>query len=246
MDNSWLYWPAFRKNAWMRLFCFPYAGGSPTMFRSWLNRLPESIEIVAVRLPGRDARIKEPAFSEWSALLNAMELALAPYFDNRFAFFGHSLGASLAYELAQRLHNQEKIPLTQLLISGCQCPHLRRRKPPMHHLPRQEFLERLREMNGTPSEVLKDKVLMALLEPTLRADIKLAETWEGTTRQPLNVPITAFSGLMDDVAPPPDMQDWKRYTNAEFSFYTLPGNHFFVHTSEEMLLRTISSICSSI
>jgi surfactin synthase thioesterase subunit len=216
------------------------------MFRSWLNRLPESIEIVAVRLPGRDARIKEPAFSDWPDLLNAMELALAPYFDHRFAFFGHSLGGSVAYELAQRLHNQKKIPLTQLIISGCQCPHIPRRKPPMHHLPKQEFLERLHEMNGTPPEVLKDKVLMALLEPTLRADIKLAETWKCSTREPLNIPITAFSGLMDEVAPPPDMQDWKHYTNAQFSFYKLTGNHFFIHTSEEMLVRIISSVCNSV
>lgn len=245
-DNTWFYWTELRKNVRIRLFCFPYAGGSPTIFRKWASKLPQNVEIIAVRLPGRDIRIREAAFSEWLPLLSAIEQALTPYFDKPFAFFGHSLGASLVYELTRRLSNQNNSLPIQLLISGCRCPHLPLRQPPMWNLPKQEFLRRLREMNGTELEVLEDKRLIALLEPTLRADIKLAESWECTTRQPLNVPITVFSGLEDDIAPPSDMQDWRYYTNLEFYSYTLPGNHFFLHSSERILLDYISNIWSSI
>jgi medium-chain acyl-[acyl-carrier-protein] hydrolase len=211
------------------------------MFHSWSNKLPEQVELIALRLPGRDSRIGEAAFSQWTPLLSAIKQALVPYLDQPFAFFGHSLGASLAYELTRKLHDQKNLLPRQLIISGCRCPHLPRRKPPLYNLPKQEFFESLRQMNGIPLEVFENTEIMALVEPTLRADIKLAETWEGNREQPLNVPITAFSGLEDEIVPPADMKGWEHYTNKEFSFHTFPGDHFFVHSSEEMLLNTLTS-----
>lgn len=238
IGSNWLYCPTPRQEAQMRLFCFPYAGGSPFMFRTWAARLPEHIEIVAVCLPGRNSRVREAAFSEWVSLLEATEAALVPYFDKPFVLFGHSLGALIAYELAQTFQPQ------YLLISGRRSPHTPERKPPMYSCPGSAFIERLREMNGISSEVLADSKLMTVLEPMIRADIKLAETWKLTERQPLDVPIAAFCGLEDNIDTVEDMQGWERYTRREFSLYTFPGDHFFLHTAEEILLETISNLCN--
>ncbi|MEH2206890.1 MAG: alpha/beta fold hydrolase [Nostoc sp.] len=242
-NNPWFAWLDPRKDSLMRLFCFPCAGGTPSMFCNWSNQLPKHIEVVAVRLPGRDMRIKETPFSEWPLLLSAAEQALDPYLDKPFAFFGHSLGARLAYELTRRLQEKKKSLPRQLLIAGCRCPHIPSPKPYMYDLPEQEFHECLQKMSGTPPEVLADRRLMAMLEPTIRADMKLAEVWGGTVKELLNVPIAAFSGLQDDIDPPDKMVEWKRYTSVDFTFHTLSGNHFFIRSSEALLLDLIANIC---
>jgi len=214
------------------------------MFRSWADQLPKYVEVVGVRLPGRDMRIKETPFSEWPLLLNATEKALAPYLDKPFTFFGHSLGARIAYELTRRLQNQGKPLPRQLLIAACRCPHIPNASQYMHDLPEKEFHECLQRMSGTPPEVLEDRRLMAILEPTIRADMKLAEIWGGIVQEPLNVPIAAFSGLEDDIDPSAKMVEWELYTNVKFTFHALPGNHFFIHSSKALLLNRLAHICS--
>jgi surfactin synthase thioesterase subunit len=216
------------------------------MFRSWADQLPKYVEVVAVRLPGRDMRIKETPFSEWPVLLNATEKALAPYLDKPFIFFGHSLGARIAYELTRRLQNQSKPLPRQLLIAGCRCPHIPGPIRDMHDLPKQEFYKCLQRMSGTPPEVLANQQLMALLEPTIRADMKLAEIWGGIVQEPLKVPIAAFSGVEDDFDPAYKMVEWELYTSMKFSFHTLPGKHFFINSSKALLLNLITDICSSV
>lgn len=114
----------------------------------------------------------------------------------------------------------------------------------MHDLPEQEFHECLQRMSGTPPEVLADRRLMAILEPTIRADMKLAEIWGGIVTEPLNVPISAFSGMEDDIDPADKMVEWELYTSVKFTFHTLPGNHFFLHSSKALLLNLIANICS--
>ncbi len=239
-DELWLLRPAPRAEARLRLFCFPYAGGTPNVFRSWAERLPEDIELIGVRLPGRDMRLREKAFTDWTLLLDATEEALLPHFDKPFAFFGHSFGARIAFELTKQLEAR-KLPLPeQLFLSGCRSPHIPPPQPILHVLPREEFFERLRVMNGTPAEVLQNQTLMRMLEPTMRADMQLSELWRNSPRR-VRVPIAAFSGAVDPIDPPPTMSDWGRYTSASFSFHVLEGDHFFLHSREEELLETLSA-----
>lgn len=245
--NKWIYCPAPRKDPRVRVFCFPYAGGSPLIFRTWPDALPDTVEVMAVRLPGHDSRIRELAFTEWDPLLETIEQALSEYLDLPFVLFGHSLGASIAYELAQRMQRSQRSMMhSHLVVSGRRCPHMPSCRMPMHHLPQQEFFERLRQMNGILPEVLENTRLMAVLEPSIRADIKLAETWKGTTETPLDVPITALSGALDDIDSTGDMQGWTRYSSIHCSLITLPGGHFFIHTAELQILEILAGVVDCI
>ncbi|HWN70404.1 MAG TPA: alpha/beta fold hydrolase [Haliangium sp.] len=240
--DPWLYWPAPREHCRMRLFCFPYAGGSPGMFRLWPARLPKDVELAALRLPGRDRRISEAPFTTWEPLLAAVEEALLPHLDRPFAFFGHSLGASIAWETACRLRARGHALPAHLLLSGRRAPHRAPRVAPIHALPRPELYERLRLAYRTTAEVLANREVMELIEPMLRADFRLAETWTPAMQAPLPVPIAAFSGALDPIAPPSDVQEWALHTTLAFSVRDFPGDHFFVHSSEDELLRDLSRI----
>jgi medium-chain acyl-[acyl-carrier-protein] hydrolase len=240
--DRWLYWPAPREHCRMRLFCFPYAGGSPGMFRLWPARLPADVELAALRLPGRDRRISEAPFSAWEPMLAAVEEALLPHLDRPFAFFGHSLGASIAWEIARGLRAHGHALPAHLLLSGRRAPHMAARAAPIHDLPGPEFYEQLRAMNRTPAEVLGNREVMELIEPMLRADFRLAETWRPAAQAPLPVPIAAFCGALDPIAPPSDVQEWALHTALAFSARTFPDGHFFVHSSEDELLQALSRI----
>jgi len=199
--DPWVYRPLPREHASVRLFCFPYAGAGPALFRSWAGRLPPSVELFGVRAPGRERRIREPPHTEWAGLIAAMCTALTPYFDRSVAFFGHSLGASIAYELTRELRRRGKKRPTRLFLSARRSPDSPRLAP-THALPRPEFFARLAAMNGTPAEILNDAHVMTLLEPTLRADVQLAETCPASDGEPVDVPIVAFAGASDEIAPP--------------------------------------------
>lgn len=240
--DPWLYWPAPRARCRMRLFCFPHAGGSPLAFRRWPAGLPADVEVAAIRLPGRDVRIKEAPLSAWEPLLAAVEEALVPYLDRPFALFGHSLGASIAYEITRRLAAHGRAMPAHLLVSGRRAPHVPARSAPIHGLPRDRFFEQLRLLHGTPAEVLANQEIMDLVEPMLRADIRLAEIWTPATLEPLPLPITGFCGTEDVLAPPPDVQAWAQHTTRAFAAHVYPGHHFFVQTSEAALLRAVARI----
>jgi medium-chain acyl-[acyl-carrier-protein] hydrolase len=160
-----------RKNAKMRLFCFPYGGGSGNVFRTWAKSLPEEVEVIAFTLPGRGSRVKEQNLIEWQTLVDELEKAFLSYLDKPYYFFGHSLGACIAFELSKRLQAKNMLMPLQLFISGCQPPHIPAFKFTTHNLPKDEFFDCIFKMNGTPIEVLQDVSLMKILEPTFYAPI---------------------------------------------------------------------------
>lgn len=125
-DSPWVYRPKPNPNAQLRLFCFPFAGGGVATYRSWCNDLPPEVEVCLIQLPGRENRLDEPPCTDLEELLAALETALLPYLDKPFAFYGHSLGALLSFELAHRLSHRNKPP-THLFVSACTAPHLPRR-----------------------------------------------------------------------------------------------------------------------
>ena len=233
-----------RVSARRRLFCFPYAGGSPTMFKSWAARLPGSLETIGVCLPGRDGRFSEPAFAAWSPLIEALMIAFTADSDRRPSwFFGHSLGATVAYELATALRDAGLPGPQRLILAGCRSPEVPLRAPPIANLPRSDFFAQLLAMNSRAKEILSSPAFMGLLEPTLRADTTLAEIWTvPPDRSTLDVPITIFSGSDDPIAAPADMEGWRNRTTAEFSSYRLAGDHFFLHGSEDAILAVLSDL----
>ena len=238
--NSWLQHWQPRPQARLRLFCFPYAGGSASLFRTWSEALPPEVEVCPVQLPGRENRLMEPAFSHMQPLIASLAQALLPLLDMPYAFFGHSMGGLISFEFTQHLYREGHEGPVHLFVSGRSAPHILDPDPPISHLPEAEFIEELRKLQGTPEEVLQNNELLELLLPLLRADFCLCETYRPTPGKPLPCPITAFGGLQDDEAPRETVLAWKTYTHNTFKTHFFMSGHFFIRTEQSALLQALT------
>lgn len=236
-------WIAYRKpnlRACLRLFCFPYAGGSAALFRTWAEALPPDIEVCPVQLPGRESRLLEPPFTRLELLVQTLVPVLCPYLSMPFAFFGHSMGALISFELAHQLRRQYGLGPVYLFVSGHRAPQILDPDLPIHQLPESEFVEELRRLNGTPKLVLQNAELMQLVLPVLRADFALCETYVYSTEAPLDCPISAFGGLQDSGVSRDQISAWRDQTNSSFTLSMFPGNHFFLHSAQALILSAVS------
>lgn len=233
-----LWWVISKRNprASMRMLCFPYAGGSASIFHTWHRALPEQIEIYGVQLPGRANRYAEPPLTRVSSVVQTLGPALIPLLDRPYVLFGHSLGATLCFEVARWLRLSRQ-PLPQkLLVSGRRAPQLPDTDPPHHTKSDQDFLEYIRELQGTPDDILTNQELINLLLPSLRADCEMAETYEYLGDAPLSCPITAFGGTDDLETSEKNLDDWCLQTTNKFTQFNLKGGHFFLHSNQHALL----------
>ena len=228
-----------RPGAPLRLFCFPYAGGSSAVFRTWPSQLSESIDVAMVELPGRGSRMREQCFTDLGQLVGATYNGIGDQLDRPFAFFGHSMGALLAFELARLLRRKgESLPV-HLFLSGHAGPRVRRDDPPRHELPREEFIAELRRMNGTPVEVLENPELMDILLPLLRADFSVSETYVYEPEPPLSIPMTVFGGSDDIHISSEEFDRWSEETEGPFVLRMMSGDHFVLHAQERALVELI-------
>lgn len=223
----------------LRLFCFPYAGGTATIFRTWQESLPATIEVCPVHLPGRGKRLRETPFTDYQSFVQAIAEGLQPYLDKPFALFGHSLGAMLSFELARLLRRLHLPQPRHLFVSGRRAPQVVNSEPPAHVLPDEQFVATLRKLNGTPAEALEHPELMQLMLPLLRADFAVCDTYTYVPEEPLAIPITAYGGLFDTGISREQVEGWRQHTTASFSLRMLPGDHFFINTSQTTLLRLL-------
>ena len=224
----------------LRLFCFPYAGGGAAIYRGWENYVPAGVEVFPIQPPGRGSRFREPAFDRMSSLVSAVATAVEPFLDRPIALFGHSVGAMASFELAHLLSDQFGVNVSHLFVSGARAPQLPRNRHNIHDLPEEEFLTELKTLNGTPPEVLENPELMRMISTTLRADFSIAETYRCSHAQPLSCPLTVFGGLDDTLAAREDLEAWRIHTTGSFELWQLPGDHFFIHTSDSLILRILS------
>jgi medium-chain acyl-[acyl-carrier-protein] hydrolase len=238
--RSWVAVRAARPSASVRLFCFPNAGGGAQAYHRWGDSAPPSVEVCAVRLPGREARLAEPAFKSIRPLVAALAEALLPHLDRPFAFFGHSMGAKVAFELARHLRSARGVEPVHLFVSGCKGPRLPRDSRPIHALPEPEFIEELRRLDGTPPEVLEHPELMKLMIPLLRADFELVETYEYLPGRLLDCPVSAYGGLEDVDVPGEQLGEWRAETTGAFNQRMFPGGHFYLQAARERLLQMLS------
>jgi medium-chain acyl-[acyl-carrier-protein] hydrolase len=238
--SNWFLCRKSDSRASLRLFCFPYAGGSASIFRGWAESLPATVEVYAVQLPGRGSRLLEPPITKMPRLIKAIAPALIPHLDKPFAFFGHSMGTIIGLELARYLRAKLGVEPIHLFVSGSRAPQLSNTEPPSYNLPEAEFLEELRRLKGTPSEILEHPELMKLMLPVLRADFKLVQTYAYTPAEPLACPITAFGGSLDKEVGLRRLQAWRAQTASNFSLNMIPGDHFFIHAAQPTLLATLS------
>ena len=238
--SKWIVITKPNANAKMRLFCFPHAGSGASTYRDWNRQLPAQVEVCAIQLPGRENRIKEAPLTDIESVIDALLPVMLPYLDKPFAFFGHSLGALVAYEMACRLRDiDEPVPL-QLFVSGRSAPQSQLREEPYYALPQDDFINKLQGLGGMEDAVLEAPELMAMLLPLLRADFQINELYQYSERAQLDCPISAFRGLKDDLMTYEEVADWKEHTATDFRLRSLPGGHFFIVESSDLLWQILN------
>ncbi len=231
----------YRQNAraCMRLFCFSYAGGGASVFRQWPDLLPQDVEVCAIQLPGREYRLAEPAYTRLTPLVEALADAIDPYLDKPFAFFGHSMGSLVGFELARQLRRTHEKHPVRLYLGAYRAPHLPNPNVKIYHLPLEVFKVILRA-DGIPERILQNEELMQAMLPTLRADFELCDTHIYKEEAPLQCPFSIFGGQEDNRISAAELAAWRIHSSAECNLSLLPGSHFFLHGAQDLLLAALS------
>ena len=242
MKDHWFVCPRPNPKAKLRLFLFPYAGGTPTAFSKWLTEFPDHIETSIVHYPGRGSRFNKPPIKEITALVEEIHNAILPILDKPFIFFGHSFGSMLAFELARRLNLQPQI----LFVSACGAPHISSPNLPIHSLPDPEFIRSLHELNGLPAKVVENLELMQLLLPILRVDFEAFENYEYLSGEHrLTCPIIAFGGSDDSHVDRARLDAWAHHTDGNFKTKIFSGDHFFINTARQSVITSMKAEINS-
>lgn len=244
--NPYLANRVVRPDPKIRLFCFPYAGGTAAVFQRWHPIFPQWVEICPIQYPGRGNRMRERPFTNVPPLAQEIAEAITPLLDLPFAFFGHSMGALIQFELARELWKKQNKQPVHLFASSSRAPQFPNRDRISYDLAEPEFIEELRHLNGTPPEVLEHKELMALMLPLLRADFAVSQTYFCLEERQLSCPLSALGGEADPSVSIDELEGWGKQTTGAFSLQMFPGDHFYLHGSETALTqRVITSLIQS-
>ena len=224
----------------VRLFCLPFAGGSAAVFAGWGERLKPDIEVWAAQPRARGMRFKEASLESVDAMAEEYFAALRPSLDMPFAFYGHSLGGLLAFELTRRLQAEGLALPEHLFIGASAPPHLGRIHEEIGHLPDAEFVNAIQDRYaGIPEAVLQEPELMEMFLPPLKADFLAYERYKFRKTAGVTCPVTIFAGAEDRVLAPHLLEEWERHAGGTFSMETVPGGHFFLAESAERVQRRI-------
>ena len=237
--NPWITLPRPNPRARLRLLCLPHAGGGAQMYRSWPADLPDAVEVCAVTLPGRESRIREEPPKNLESLVGSLVESLADQLTRPFAIFGHSMGALIGFELIRMLRRQGLVQPVHLIASGRSAPQIPDPDPPIHTLPRSEFVEELRRLNGMPNELLQSPEVMGLVLPTLRKDFEVCETYRYVSEPPLACSITAYGGVEDPEVKRGDIECWRMQTCSTFVLRMFPGDHFFLQQNRSLFFESL-------
>lgn len=222
---SWLVTRLPRPDAAARLFCLPPAGGGASIYRAWPAAFDPRIEVQALQLPGRETRIGESPGVDVAAIAAALHAAA----DLPYAFFGHSMGARLAFEVVRRLRAEGgRLPLL-LCVAGCRSPEVVAGGPlnGLSRLDDETLVDRLCAEGGLPPEVAANPDLRELVLPALRTDLAWVDDYRYVPQAPLPVPVVAFLGSDDRAVTPDQVSGWRHHTSAGYVQHTVPGDHFF-------------------
>lgn len=225
-----------------RLICLPFAGGGVSSFRPWLRSLPPDVELVAAQLPGREGRLRESPFdSIWdmadSLLSEILELDDLPY-----AFYGHSMGGLVAYELAVALERMNARAPSHVFVSARRAPDEPPDQPLIADLPENAFLDAMQSRYGAVPDAIRDEPeLLALLLPTLRADLRAIERYTPRTLHRLRASVHIYGGVDDHHPLPSQLSGWQRVVEQPIRIRLFPGDHFFLTSQRDALLNDIGA-----
>lgn len=226
-----------------KLFCFPYAGGSSNIYFKWNQYLLHSIELIPIELAGRGKRIHEKPYDSIDEMINDVFSIIQTYnlSESSYSFFGHSMGAIIAYEVAHYLIKKNIVlGPTHIFLSGRQPPHIITDRDITHNLPDELFKEKLFALGGTPKEFFDHPELLSFFLPLIRNDFKIVETYTYSERKPLSSPITVFLGTEEKDIDEKDISEWSLHSSSSCKIYMFPGDHFFINKFYPKIINIIN------
>lgn len=240
--NNWVTCPRPQSEAKVRLFCLPFAGGGASLYRPWTTQLAPHIEVCPIQLPARENRYSEKAITDAYEMARTIASQMIPFINGRYAIFGHSMGALLAFEISRELARLNANAPERLFVSAHRAPHLPRKRALLHALPDNEFIESLKQYGGFPEEILNNQEFIEFVLPTMRSDMTLCDLYAYKNRdERLTMPVEIFAGSEDLEAGPDQMQAWSEHTLGGSRMKIFDGGHFFLRSHSKELLEQISN-----
>lgn len=240
LKQPWLIRFRPRPGAARRLVCFGPAGGGPSFYRKWPDLLPTDVELLAVQLPGREARLAEPATHGIERSADSVARVLAEAGPAPTILFGHSMGALIAYETAHRLRALLAAERLALVVSGREAPDRVMTDVAFTHLPDEAFLHHVsRRYGGIPIEVMQEPELQELVIPALRADFAAVTTYREAPRPPLDMPLVVLSGVDDRQTRPEAIEGWRSRSSGPVRMRSFPGGHFYLSQQAEAVIDEV-------
>ncbi|MFD3827219.1 thioesterase II family protein [Streptomyces sp. NPDC058625] len=238
MSSGWIrrFHPA--PEADTRLVCFPHAGGSATFYFPVSRAVSPGVDVLAVQYPGRQDRMYEPHVDDIPTLADRITEELVHWADRPLTLFGHSMGATIAFEVARRLEARGTVPLG-LFASGRRAPS-RHRGEQVHLLDDDGLIRELRRLSGTDAEVLDDEAILRMVLPAMRSDYRAVETYRYEPGPPLNCPVIALTADDDPLVDVAEARAWAQHTVAPFRIRIFTGGHFFVSAHAESVVGEIT------
>jgi surfactin synthase thioesterase subunit len=237
--NAWIrrYHPSDRSTG--RLICFPHAGGSASYYFPVSQRFSPGIDVLALQYPGRQDRRQEACIKKIDVLADKIADKLAGLSDAPTLFFGHSMGATLAFEVAWRLQETGRNAPRAVIASGRSAPGIPRSER-IHQCDDAGIIAEVRKLNGTDSTLLEDEEILRMSLPSIRGDYEAIETYSYTPGRILNCPITAFTGDSDPRTTIEAADAWRHYTKDSFRFKIFPGGHFYLNSNNSAVMAEVA------
>lgn len=226
----------------MKLFCLPYAGGSETIYYKWKNYLQPLIEVLPIELKGRGKRFSEVFYENLEeAVEDIFENIKDKIVNNDYAIYGHSMGSLIAYELYYKICNENAKMPKHMFFSGYKAPSIPRKEKQICLLPDDEFIKEVIELGGTPQEVVESEELLQLFTPILRNDFKMLENYiYKEKKSKIQCNISILNGKEDDITLE-EILSWKNHGDKGVKVYNFEGNHFFINTNLENIIKVINN-----
>ncbi|MER7056116.1 MULTISPECIES: alpha/beta fold hydrolase [unclassified Streptomyces] len=244
MNSTWLRRFTTATGKGPRLVCFPHAGGSATAYTHLSRTLPADFDVVSVQYPGRQDRYDEAPFTSLAPLVEAVtgelvhELAADP--GRPYAFFGHSMGALVAFETA-RLLRRRGLPRPQrLFLSGRGAPGLRAGADvPLYD--DADVLAEVRRLGGTDHTMLDNPEVLEMVLPALRADYRALASYDWHGGEPLDTALTVLIGDRDPMVTVEEAATWRDHTSGDFRLEVFPGGHFYLADQVGRVAATVTA-----
>jgi surfactin synthase thioesterase subunit len=222
----------------LRLFLFPHAGSGASIYNQWPALLPDTVGHQCVQLPGRQERRTETTFTQMQPLVEALHEALDAELDDRpYAFFGHCMGAQLAYRLALEIERDGGTGPVLIGASGWAPEGFLTPTLEQAYMPEDELVGWIRSMGSVPTEIVDDPQALALIIPAMRADLAVVASYADDGAK-LHCPVVTYSGRSDPLMTAGAMASWSTRTSHYLGNSEFHGDHFYINVPEHALAIT--------